>query len=85
LQEGLILIHDGKELVGEGTGFGVPVLQYSDDMYFSGESKLLLSRRERIQVIRKEFLMDRAPKRKIGNSIIQSRILLAFWRHLSAL
>jgi hypothetical protein len=72
-------------MVGEGTGFGVPVLQYLNDMYFSGESSLFLSRREGVQVIRKEFLMNRAPRRKIRNSKIQSRMLVAFWRCLNEL
>lgn len=72
-------------MVGEGTGFGVPVLQYLDGMYFSGESRLFLSRREKLQVIRKEFLMDSTPIRKIGNSRIRSRLLLTFWRYLHEL
>ncbi len=85
LQKGLILIHNGREMAGEGTGFGVPVLQYPSDMYFSGESKLLLAQSGKTLLIRKEFLMDRVPKRKIGNSLIQNRILLAFWRYLAEL
>ncbi|HYA22380.1 MAG TPA: hypothetical protein VEG31_04350, partial [Thermoproteota archaeon] len=36
LQKGLILVHDEEELVGEGSGFGVPVLLCSGETYFSG-------------------------------------------------
>jgi len=38
LQKGLIVVCNSKEMVGEGTGFGVPVLQYLDDTYFSGSA-----------------------------------------------
>jgi len=40
LQKALILVVNGTEAVGEGTGFGLPVLVYSDETYFSGSSKL---------------------------------------------
>ena len=77
LQKGMRLVYNGTDVAGEGTGFGVPVLQYSGDLYFSGKSRLFISQRKKMLVIRKEFLMDRIPRRSIGNSRIQSRILLA--------
>jgi len=44
LQKGLIFVCNGEEMVGEGTGFGVPVLKYLDDTYFSGSAHVYLSR-----------------------------------------
>jgi hypothetical protein len=85
LQKGLRLIYHGTEAVGEGTGFGVPVLQYSSDLYFSGKSRLLVSHGDEMLAIRKEFLMDMVPTRTIRNSRIQSIFLLGFWRSLNQL
>jgi hypothetical protein len=40
LHKGLILIADGKELVEEGAGLGVPVAVYGDKTYFPGSSRV---------------------------------------------
>ena len=58
LQKGLILLCDGTDVIGEGTGFGVPIAKYSDETVFSGSSSLYIRRLGDIIEIRKEFLMD---------------------------
>jgi hypothetical protein len=58
LQKGLILSCDGIDVIGEGTGFGVPIAKYSDKTVFSGSSSLYVRRLGDIIEIRKEFLMD---------------------------
>jgi hypothetical protein len=58
LQKGLILLCNGTEVIGEGTGFGVPVVKYSGETVFSGSSSLYIRRLGNIMEIRKEFLMD---------------------------
>jgi hypothetical protein len=58
LQKGLILLYKGVEVIGEGIGFGVPIVKYSDETVFSGSSSLRVSSAKNIVEIRKEFIMD---------------------------
>lgn len=58
LQKGLIFLYKGSEVIGEGTGFGVPIVKYSDETVFSGSSSLRIRIIENIVEIRKEFIMD---------------------------
>jgi hypothetical protein len=64
LQKGLRLSYKRRELIGEGAGFGVPVLVYSDKTYFSSSSHVTIRGEEKGAVIRKEFLMDRVNRRE---------------------
>ena len=55
LQKGLILLCDGTDVIGEGTGFGVPIAKYSDETVFSGSSLLYVRRREILLKFEKSF------------------------------
>jgi len=83
LQKGLVLVCDGKETVGEGTGFGVPILVYSGETYFSGTCKMHVSKTDGEWSIRKEFLMDRVPRNNFRNVKLQNRKVRNFIEHLS--
>jgi len=73
LQKGLILVHDGIETVGEGSGFGLPVLKYSDETYFAATSKVRVARCGNRWVIRKEFVMDRVARNAFKNVVLENR------------
>ncbi len=75
LQKGLIFVHKGVETVGEGTGFGVPVLLYSDETYFSGSSNVYFYEQDNYKIIRKEFLMDKVPRNRIGGVKLENQKL----------
>jgi len=76
LQKGLIIVYKGVELVGEGTGFGVPILQYSDETYFSGSSKVYFGTQNGNNIILKEFLMNKISKKKLGSFFIENKKIL---------
>ncbi len=58
LQKGAILLYHGREAVGEGMGFGVPIAKYSDETIFSGSSIIQIQRQKDSVTIRKDFSMD---------------------------
>lgn len=58
LQKGLILVCGEKEFVGEGTGFGVPVVRYRNKTYFSGSSTMQISKKRSETAVVKEFVLD---------------------------
>jgi hypothetical protein len=85
LQKGLILICDGAETVGEGTGFGFPVLVCRDETYFPGTSKVYLSKRGDSRVIQKEFVMDRIARNRFKNIKLENQAARAFLAYLAGL
>ena len=85
LQKGLILVINRAETVGEGTGFGVPILVYSDETYFSGTSNLYASQRGSSCAIVKEFTMDRIARNNYRNVTLENRAARSFIEHLSDL
>ncbi|HVP16703.1 MAG TPA: hypothetical protein VMT42_04995 [candidate division Zixibacteria bacterium] len=85
LQKGLILIIDGTEAVGEGTGFGLPVLMYSDETYFSASSSLYVSQRGDCSFVIKEFVMDRVARNSFRNVTLENRAARSFIERLSDL
>lgn len=85
LQKGLILVYHGTEMVGEGTGFGLPVLVCTDETYFSGTSKVHLSHYGSCWMIRKEFVMDRTSRNRFRNITLENRRTRSFFTHLADL
>jgi hypothetical protein len=55
LQKGLVLVHNGKELIEEGIGFGVPVVKYLDKTLFSRTAQIVTGNEHSIE---KHFLLD---------------------------
>ena len=85
LQKGLVLVINRTEAVGEGTGFGLPVLIYSDETYFSGLSALYVSQRGGYCVIVKEFIMDVIARNSFRNVTLENRAARGFIERLSDL
>jgi hypothetical protein len=81
LQKGLILLYKGAEVIGEGTGFGVPIAKYSDETVFSGSSSLHVRTMENTVEIRKEFIMNLVTRDTLRNLKLENpkiRTLLDF-------
>jgi hypothetical protein len=64
LQKGLVLTLDGRELIEEGVGFGVPVLVFSDRTYFSGSALVSIHVEGVDRVIVKRFVMDTISRKR---------------------
>jgi hypothetical protein len=58
LQKGLILLWLGKEIVGEGVGFGVPIAKYQDETYFSTHATVQVIQKHSGVTIKKEYSLD---------------------------
>ena len=67
LQKGLILLCNGADVIGEGSGFGVPIAKYADETVFSGSSFLSVRKNADVVEIRKEFLMDLVARDRFRN------------------
>jgi hypothetical protein len=67
LQKGLTLVLDGRELVGEGTGFGVPVVKYNDRTYFSTSAQSFVHEEGDRRALVKIFSLDAISRKRLGN------------------
>ena len=66
LQKGLVLLIDGKEVIEEGVGFGVPVVIYRDEPYFSSTAECSVLNEENHKILLKSFVMDTVSRKRIG-------------------
>ena len=85
LQKGLIFVYKGVDVVGEGTGFGVPILKYSDETYFSGSSTLNVHKQGNLPVIRKEYFMDMVARERFRNLKLENRKIRTLIDYMSML
>ena len=63
LQKGLVLMLDGKELVEEGLGFGVPIAKYKDKTYFSSSAQVSVQETDGAFWVRKIYVLDAVSKK----------------------
>lgn len=73
LQKGLIFIYAGTETVGEGTGFGVPIVKCTDETYFSGSSHVNVCEQTDATVICKAFTMNKVARDKFRNITLENQ------------
>jgi hypothetical protein len=85
LQKGLVFVYNGLERVGEGTGFGFPVLIYPKETFFSSSSTVYIAQTAGSIKIRKEFCMDRTAQNKFRNVHLENQKARAFIRYLTGL
>ena len=85
LQKGLIFFYNGVDVAGEGTGFGVPILKYSDETYFSGSSTLHVHKQGNLAVIRKKFFMDMVARDRFRNLKLENRKIRTLIDYISML
>lgn len=85
LQKGLIFVYYGKERVGEGAGFGVPVIMASGETYFSKSSNVYISQQENLTILRKEFFMDHVARNKFRNMKLENHSVRTVFKSLSEL
>lgn len=65
LQKGFVLMLDGKELIEEGVGLGVPVVKYADKTYFSSSAEV--SALGSGQRMKKVYHIDTISRKKLAN------------------
>ncbi len=68
IQKGLVLMLDGKELIEEGVGFGVPIVKYADKTFFSTQAQTSLHKSGADYVITKVFTLDTVSIKKVGQA-----------------
>ena len=85
LQKGLICVCDGKERIGEGAGFGFPVMVYPEETYFPSSANVSLSKTSNVTMVRKEFIMDRIARNKFGDVRLENQKTRAIIRYLCRL
>ncbi len=85
LQKGLVFVHNGIEQIGEGGGFGLPILTFGDETFFSGSSTVNVTRNGGSTRVHKDFLMNRIARRKFRNVHLQNRKARAFMKQAATL
>lgn len=83
LQKGLIFICEGEEKVGEGTGFGFPILTTPRETYFSSSAEVFVTQNAEFIRIKKDFYLDRVARNGFGNVNLENKKARAFIRYLS--
>ncbi len=85
LQKGLILTCNSKERVGEGAGFGSPIVVCPKETFFSGSAKVTVLTASGFTRIIKEFNMDRVLRNKLGKLRLENQQVRTLLKYLAGL
>lgn len=85
LQKGLVLLYNGAAAVGEGTGFGLPIVKYSGETVFSGSSLLYVRKYGTVVEVRKDFFMDLIARDGFQNLKLENLKIRMLIDYISAL
>ena len=80
LQKGLVLLFDGEEIIEEGIGFGVPVVIYRDEPYFSSTAECSVLNEGNRKILVKSFVMDTISRKRIGEDYYVNEDLYAIFQ-----
>jgi len=81
LQKGLVLVLDGRELIEEGVGFGLPVVKYDDKTYFSSAAQTWLQADSDPPTLVKTFSFDTISRKRFGkDSYVNDRFYASVHR-----
>lgn len=69
MQKGLVLLLNGREVVEEGVGFGLPVVKYADKTFFSGKAEIAMQKTGRGCRLTKTFVLDMVSVKKLGSRV----------------
>jgi len=75
LQKGLVFVYQGKEMIGEGTGFGVPIVRYGDKTYFPGSATMQIFQRNGSTVATKDYALNMVSEKTFGGAKIDNRLM----------
>jgi hypothetical protein len=68
LQKGLVLLFDGRELIEEGVGFGLPIVKYMDKTFFSSKAEVSMKQTLSGCTLTKVYMLDTVSLKKFGQS-----------------
>jgi len=85
LQKGLILVNQAAELVGEGAGFGVPIVRYRNKTYFSGSSTVQTFQKGSCTSVIKRFVLDTISEKRFRKVRMENKMMHKLTTHLDEL
>jgi hypothetical protein len=68
LQKGLVLLLDGRELIEEGVGFGLPIVKYTDKTFFSSKAEVSMRKNGSGYTLTKVYRLDTVSLKKFGQA-----------------
>jgi len=85
LQKGLVLVYRGKEIIGEGMGFGAPVVLYSDRTFYSSSAETSFYQTGNLKILTKKFVIDTISRKKLSATYLNDRGYRFFHKHFHKL